>query len=290
LAQVHSEEEIDQSPVMSLVRRFASRGRLYRPCSVLVPRAVARAPAPMVYVRSRAFCSRTEIPKVVPVNDEGFTSQEVQDKSFMLKVNGTAVLAGTAVMGWVSWRLTAKVLQLIGVLYSSPHLAAYIGFWTGCTSSAIAGAAAFCAYRLTHIRPENVHKQALAKLRNHPDVVKLIGNSIMPAKLKAYEIKDGKLIMRDGKPQWAPHKVEMMFVVQGERCKGLVCADAVKVMWPPVPGALSFNFLAVDVMDKKRISDDTETIVVAGDASQGSQVRDNIKQFLDMKVDFLQKE
>merc|ERR1719409_1494434 len=120
-------------------------------------------------------------------------------------------------LGYASWKGTSLMMSMIATVYAKPHLVLYIGFWSGFSVASICACLAYSLYRLTHIKPENAFNQTFAILKEHPKVTALLGEHLRDAKLKTYEITDGDLSWRGAYPRWMPHRVQMMYMVYGEK-------------------------------------------------------------------------
>ena len=227
--------------------------------------------------------------------------KEKEEKSVLLKIKaGAYSAAGLGAVG-ATWYMTKWTLQGIGAVYSSPHTIAYVGFWAGSLTTTCFAAVAFGLYRMTHIRPENVYRQSYDMLRKDPEAQRVLGSNILASKLKTYEITGGKFGVDDAAEgngadaaggtylplgvRWKNHRCQMIYLCYGEKKMGLVTVEARKVM-SLVPGRLDIKLLAVDVLDKDAIEQDTETVMLRGNKGMLDDRQSNIYSMLDMKMNF----
>lgn len=216
--------------------------------------------------------------------DEVDAEKAKNESAVLRKFYGAGTVVSGGVIAYGSWWCINSSMKMVGAVYAAPHLVAYAGFWFGFGTASMCAVLATAVYRLTFIRPEGAFKDTLAVVKNNPAVKAALGNHIRDGKLKTYEIKDGRFSVSGAMPTWLPHKLQMMYIIYGDKGMGLVTTVCVKKP-SLMPRALDPNLLAVDFLDKDKINKDQETLVIVGDETQ-LEVRDNIHRLLDLKLDF----
>lgn len=207
-----------------------------------------------------------------------------KETSALRKFYGLGTVLSTGLIGYGAWWGVNTTMKFVGAVYASPHIVAYVGFWAGFGTASLCAALAIGVYRLTFIRPEFAFSDTFAVVKNNDQVKSTLGKSIRKANLKTYEIQGGRFTAEGAVPKWNPHKIQMMYMIYGEKGMGLVTTVCVKQP-SLIPRALEPNLLAIDFLDKDKINKDQETLVIVGDKSQ-LDVRDNIYRLLDIKLDF----
>lgn len=234
-------------------------------------------------LRKRTMATKEDFQKQ-DQEEKAAEAAETNSQMALRKLQGgasAAVLVGSLGLTWYSVK---GIMGAIGAVYSQPHLIAYISYWLGVASAGGAAGVAFGIYRMTFIRPENVFNQTLSVVTRDPQAQKLLGYNITAASVKSYEIKDGKLFFETSTsfPTWKPHVCEMSFLLYGSERMGLVTTKCTKVM-SLVPGRLSIDFVALDILDKERIDADTETVMLVGEKNQLNKAN-SIYHLLDLKT------
>lgn len=157
---------------------------------------------------------------------------------------------------------------------------------------------------MTHIRPENVFRQTSTIIKNNLSAQRLLGKKIRTAKLKSYEITGGNFGALGGPSSsdvdkvngtivnsalvnnlgfgWKPHVCQMTYLVYGEHRMGLVTAKCTKIM-SLVPGRLSIDLLALDVLDDNMLKEGSETLMLHGSKEDLQNKKDSIYNMLELK-------
>lgn len=229
----------------------------------------------------RSFSAATGDQKTSESDEEALQAKE---RSMLRKFQGASTFLGIGAIAWGSWWSISQAMYMVGTVYAKPHLVAYAGFWFGFSTAWVCAALATAVYRLTFIRPEFAYSNTMDILRQNSKVQELLGSKIRDGKLKSYEIKDGRFQFGGAVPTWLPHKIQMMYIIYGEKGMGLVTTVCVKKP-SLLPRKLEPDLLSVDVLDDSKAGKPAETIVIAGDEKQ-LKVRDNIHRLLDIKMNF----
>ena len=181
--------------------------------------------------------------------------------------------------------------------------AVWFGFLAGFGTAAVTATTTFGIYStFDSVRPEPVHKMAMEKLVNDPEVIKLLGpvslglQNMQAGYVRAYKIDGGDVGIGKGHRGWALPlgygsksklvwrypRIQMNFQIYGSKYQSLVTVEAINKR-----GKTMLNMVALDVLDSE-LPEHQEPYLVHGKPER-LYIRDQLTGFIGFKKNYLKE-
>lgn len=137
----------------------------------------------------------------------GLTWDELKPRLFYGTIGSITFYGISRIM----YDLTYEFLAL------TPYGSLKYGFYGGCLSSIVFGAATYSSLYALTISPDHVFRISSSLVLQNKDLAALIGKASVAESLKTYKHVTGNIVASGGFPAWKPPQLYMMYVCNGAK-------------------------------------------------------------------------